>query len=237
MSTAALVVAAGRGERLGAELPKAFVSLAGRALLLHALEAVAASAEIDCVVPVVAPEDLVRFASLAQELTRIPKLAGAVAGGAERQDSVRKGLNALGAGVELVAVHDAARPLVSPDAVSRVVVAARLGGAALLAVPAGDTIKRVREGRVLETPAREECWAAQTPQVFRVELLREALAKADAESFRGTDDAQLVERLGAPVAVVEGDPGNLKITWPADLVTAEARLRVGRRERGEEDEP
>jgi 2-C-methyl-D-erythritol 4-phosphate cytidylyltransferase len=123
-----------------------------------------------------------------------------------------------------VAVHDAARPLVRPEDVSRVVAAARESGAALLAVPLTDTVKRVQGGLVVETPPREECWAAQTPQVFRVDLLREALAKATAAGFLGTDDAQLVERLGVPVRVVRGDPSNFKVTHAEDLLRAERVL-------------
>jgi 2-C-methyl-D-erythritol 4-phosphate cytidylyltransferase len=143
---------------------------------------------------------------------------------------MRAGLAALPPDVEWVAVHDAARPLVRAADVTRVVAAARRHGAALLAVPVRDTLKRVSGGRVAETLPRAACWAAQTPQVFRVELLREALAKAEAEGFQGTDDAQLVERLGVPVEVVEGDPSNLKITWPEDVELAEALL--ARRSRG-----
>jgi 2-C-methyl-D-erythritol 4-phosphate cytidylyltransferase len=158
-------------------------------------------------------------------LAGLAKLADPVVGGAERQDSVRAGLAALPEDTTLVAVHDAARALVRPESVSRVVAEARESGAALLAVPARDTLKRVREGSVVDTPPREECWLAQTPQVFRVELLREGLAKADAEGFVGTDDAQLVERLGVAVRVVPGEPENLKITGPGDLAAAEAWLR------------
>lgn len=226
MTTAALVLAAGRGERLGAGLPKALVRLAGVPLVVRAIEAIAAAAEIERVVPVIPPGEADRFAPLFEALGASAKLAAPVEGGAERQDSVRAGLAALGAEVGFVAVHDAARALVRPDDVSRVVAAARRDGAALLAVPVRDTIKRVRDGRVIETPSRAECWAAQTPQVFRLELLREALAKADAEGFVATDDAQLVERLGVAVRVVEGDPGNLKITGPDDLTAAEAWLRA-----------
>jgi 2-C-methyl-D-erythritol 4-phosphate cytidylyltransferase len=154
------------------------------------------------------------------------KLADPVAGGRERQDSMRAGLAALPAGIELVAVHDAARPLVTPGAVRRVIAAARESGAAILAVPVRDTIKRVRDGRILETPVRAECWAAQTPQVFRVEILREALAKADAEGRLGTDEAELVEALGVAVHVVRGEPENLKVTGPEDLLLAERILAV-----------
>jgi 2-C-methyl-D-erythritol 4-phosphate cytidylyltransferase len=230
MSVVALLLAAGRGERLGHELPKAFVPLAGRPLLLHALEALAAAPEVEAVIPVVAAAELPRLQVLLAEWGPQPKLAAGVAGGAERQDSVRAGMQALPQQASLVAVHDAARALLRPAAVSRVVAAARRSGAAILAVPVRDTIKRVAAGRILATPARAECWAAQTPQVFRTEILREALAKAAAERYLGTDDAELVERLGVPVEVVEGDADNLKLTHPEDLVMAERWLS---RPRGE----
>ena len=226
MSVAALVLAAGRGERFGQAVPKAFVTLAGRPLLLHALAGMAASPLVARVVPVIARADRERWERLGPELAAIPKLAPPVFGGAERQDSVRAGLAALGADFEWVAVHDAARPFVRPQAVARVIEAARACGAAILAAPVADTIKRVQAGRVIETPPRAECWAAQTPQVFRVELLREALAKATALGRVATDDAQLVEWLGVPVAVVEGDPDNAKLTRPEDLAAAELRLRA-----------
>lgn len=225
MSVAALVLAAGRGERLGASVPKAFVSLAGTPILLRTLAALARVEEIDLVVPVVSASDMARYASLGAALAPIPKLAAPVSGGAERQDSMRAGLAALPADVRFVAVHDAARPFVRAGDVSRVIAAARASGAALLAVPVTDTIKRVRDGHVVETPDRAECWAAQTPQVFRTEILREALSKAATGGWVATDDAALVERLGIAVTVVAGDPSNAKITGPADLAAAEARLR------------
>ena len=224
MRVAALVLGAGRGERLGHALPKAFVPLAGRPLLAHALDALAETPEIDLVVPVIPADARERFAQVAAALRCGEKLVPPAIGGAERQDSVAAGLAVLPADVELVAVHDAARPLVRPADVTRVVDAARGCGAAVLAVPVGDTIKRVRDGRIVETPARAECWAAQTPQVFRIEWLREALAKAAAERRIGTDCAQLVEALGVPVHVVEGDPGNRKVTRAEDLAWAERAL-------------
>jgi 2-C-methyl-D-erythritol 4-phosphate cytidylyltransferase len=226
MSVAALVLAAGRGERLGGGTPKAFVPLAGRPLLWHALTAMAEAPAIERVIPVIARGDLPRWERLAPDLAGLSKLAAPVFGGAERQDSVREGLAALPPEIQWVAVHDAARPFVRAAAVARVVEAARASGAAILAVPATDTIKRVRAGRVLETPPRSELWAAQTPQVFRVQLLREALAKATAEGRLATDDAQLVEWLGVAVTVVEGDPDNWKLTLPQDLAAAEERLRT-----------
>ncbi len=143
------------------------------------------------------------------------------------------GLAALPAETELVAVHDAARPLVSAQTVTRVVDAARLSGAAILAVPVRDTIKRARGGHIVETPLRSECYAAQTPQVFRVDLLREALEKAAADGFLGTDDSELVERLGVPVDLVSGEAANFKVTVRADMAAAE-RWLSDRRAEGEE---
>lgn len=224
MATAALVLAAGRGVRLGADVPKAFVALGGSTLLERSIRALAASPAVDRVLPVLPPGGAPGWAGVCDALGDLPGLLEPVPGGEERQDSVRAGLDALAADVGLVAVHDAARALVRPEDVTRVVEAARRGGAALLALPARDTIKRVRDGRVLETPPREECWTAQTPQVFRTELLRQALEKAEAEGFLGTDDAQLVERLGVAVEVVEGSPDNVKVTGPEDLPVAERLL-------------
>jgi 2-C-methyl-D-erythritol 4-phosphate cytidylyltransferase len=225
MRVAALVLAAGRGERMGAAGPKALVSIAGHPLVVHAIEALAACDAIHLVVPVLPAASLDAPTTWALSARARAKLAPSVAGGAERQDSMQAGLAALPADVGLVAVHDAARVLVRPGDVARVIAAAARSGAALLAAPVRDTLKRVREGRVVATEPRDSLWAAQTPQVFRVALLREALEKARAAGFQATDDAQLVERLGAPVEIVEGDPGNVKITWPADLAFAAATLR------------
>jgi 2-C-methyl-D-erythritol 4-phosphate cytidylyltransferase len=220
MRVAAILVAAGRGERLGHALPKAYVPLRGRTLLAHALAALAASDRVDAVLPVVPPG--MEPPADAQSAKLLP----AVAGGGRRQDSVAAGLAALPDGVEWVAVHDAARALVRPAAVTRVIDEAMRHGAALLAVPLRDTVKRVRDGVVVETPPRDECWAAQTPQVFGTALLREALAKARAEGRTGTDCAQLVEALGVRVRVVPGDPDNWKITSREDLAAAERVLEA-----------
>jgi 2-C-methyl-D-erythritol 4-phosphate cytidylyltransferase len=224
MTVAALVLAAGRGERFGGEVPKALAPLAGRTLLAHSALALAASPAVDHVLPVVPAalrDDLLR---------RVPELAGlakalpAVAGGEARQDSVVAGLAALPPGTAWVAVHDAARPLVRPQLVTAVVEAARRHGAAIPAVPVTDTLKRVADGVVVDTPDRSGFQAAQTPQAFALVLLREALAKARADGRVGTDDASLVEALGVAVHVVPGDPANRKITVAADRVAAEAWL-------------
>jgi 2-C-methyl-D-erythritol 4-phosphate cytidylyltransferase len=225
MRVAALVLGAGKGERLGEAVPKAFVPLCGKPLLAHALAAMTASPAVDVVIPVIGKSECARFEALEPEWAGIRGLLPPVIGGAERQDSMTAGLAALPADVSFVAVHDAARPLVGAEAISRVVEAARSSGAAILALPVRDTIKRVEDGVIVETPLRAECYVAQTPQVFRVEVLREAMEKAAAEAFVGTDDAEIVERIGVRVTVVPGDPNNLKITDHADLVAAERWLR------------
>lgn len=223
----ALVLAAGRGERLGHALPKAFVPLAGRTLLERSLRALASAGVFDVIVPVLAETDRPRaealgLAALAGELG--VEIAVPVAGGRERQDSMRAGLAALPPAIELVAVHDAARCLVAPADVAAVVHAARAGGAALLGERSRDTIKRVVGGRVVETPDRETCWAAQTPQVVRRDWLEAAVHAAAAEGRLATDDAQLVEWQGHAVEMVEARAPNPKITRPEDLAYAAALL-------------
>jgi 2-C-methyl-D-erythritol 4-phosphate cytidylyltransferase len=224
MSVVALVLAAGRGERFGGDVPKGLTPLAGRSLLAHSVLALAASSEIDRILPVVPADDAERVAACLAEVEGVEKLLEPVVGGAERQDSMRAGLAGVPPDTTHVAVHDAARPLVRPGLVSEVVRVAKEHGAALLASPVPDTLKRAVDGKVVETPDRSEFFRAQTPQVFRIDLLREGLAKAEAAGRVVTDDAGLVEALGVPVHIVESDPENLKITVSSDLVAAEALL-------------
>jgi 2-C-methyl-D-erythritol 4-phosphate cytidylyltransferase len=234
MHLAALVLGAGSGTRLRAALPgappKAWIRLAGQTLLGRSLDALAAISEIGLLQPVIPASSFDTWPEVAQELGDPGRVAAPVAGGAERQDSVRAGLAALPTEITHVAIHDAARPLVRAEAVARVVAVAKAVGAAVLAVPAADTIHRVREGAIVETPPRPECFAAQTPQVFRIDWLREALAKAEADRFVGSDDGALVARLGVRVEIVPGDSDNRKITTAGDLAIAEALL--AQRERG-----
>ncbi len=153
-----------------------------------------------------------------------------VPGGKERMDSVGNGLQALqGSGVELVMVHDAVRPCFPLDAVAEALQLAASDGAAILAIPARDTVKLVDEsGRITETPDRRNVWLAQTPQVFRIEVLLNAYKKAAETGFVATDDASLVEHAAHPVRVVEGSQDNIKITYPADLFFAEHWLNQNR---------
>jgi len=229
-SVAAIVLGAGRGERLGHALPKAFVPVAGVSMIARAIERVGAVRQVDRIVPVVPVSEIERFQAIADAAGRgragetWSRVAPAVAGGAERQHSVENALAALPSEVELVAVHDAARCLVDPRDVEAAIAAAREHGAALLAAPSTDTIKLVEAGVVVRTPPRDTCFAAQTPQVFRADLLREAHAKARTDGFLGTDDAQLVERLGIAVRVVVARAPNPKLTHAADLALAEELL-------------
>ena len=154
-----------------------------------------------------------------------------VYGGAERQDSVRFGLAALDRESEIVAIHDAARPFLEPDILNASIVAAAEHGGALVAIPVRDTIKRVSEsGMVIETVPRQQSWLAQTPQTFRVPLIREAHIRAAAEGVTMTDDAALLERIGKTVKVIVGSLRNFKITTPDDLRLAEAILTVESRQ-------
>ena len=219
MSTVvAILVAAGPGTRLGAGEPKGFVRLAGQALVARSLRAMLASPGVTRSV-VVVPAGFVDRAQPLLEAARDARPLRIVAGGAERQDSVAQGLAAAD-DAELVAIHDAARPFVSRSVVDAVIAAGRQHGAAIVAVPATDTVKQVHpDGWIEATPPRERLWLAQTPQVFRTDLLRRAHAQA--RDSGATDDALLVEALGVRVHVVRGNPENRKVTTPDDLRWAE----------------
>ncbi len=224
MRTTALIVAAGRGERLGGGVPKQFQPCAGRPLVAHALDRFCRSGEVEDVILVLpAAADLDRHLGGAGAW---PLPVRAVQGGARRQASVAAGLAALEHD-GLVLVHDGVRPLITTPLIARVRRAAAAAGAAVPACPCVETIKEVSGGRVQATLDRGRLVRAQTPQGFRVPLLREAHARAEADGVQGTDDAALVERLGAAVAVVDGGPDNIKVTGPADLRLAALLLEGG----------
>lgn len=212
----ALVPAAGSGLRLGAALPKAFVPLAGRALLCRAVDGLLASGRVDRVVVAVAADQVVAASVLLAGSDRVTL----VTGGAERSDSVRAALDTA-ADADVVLVHDAARCLTPPAVVSAVVAAVAAGAGAVIPVlPVSDTVKRVDpEGVVMATVDRTALRIVQTPQGFDAGLLRRAYAAAAGPA---TDDAGLVERLGEPVHTVPGHPHAFKITTPFDLAVAEA---------------
>ncbi|GIW07040.1 MAG: 2-C-methyl-D-erythritol 4-phosphate cytidylyltransferase [Dehalococcoidia bacterium] len=218
MSAVAVIVGAGSGSRFGGD--KIFADLAGAPLLAHTVAAFEASPVIDGIVLVLRSETATRGEALAAE-RGWKKLRAVTVGGARRQDSVLAGVRRAEA--DWVLIHDAARPLVTPEIIERGLEAARETGAAIAALPVRDTIKRVENDRIIATVDRARLWAAQTPQVFRTELIELAL-----ESDRDvTDDAAAVEALGVPVRVFLGSERNLKVTTAADLALAEAILRCG----------
>ena len=224
-----LVVAAGRGARLGADRPKQYLSLAGRPLIVHTLEALAASHPFSAITVVIRAEDRALYDQALAHLE--PSAAAALGapafGGATRQESVLAGLEALApAEPDIVLIHDAARPFPSPALIARAVQAAERHGAAAPGTPLSDTVKQVdADGQVLATPPRAGLRAVQTPQAFRFPLILAAHRRAAAAAVHDlTDDVAVAEWAGAPAYVFEGDPANVKVTTMQDLEAAEARL-------------
>ena len=221
MSTWAVLVAAGRGERLGGDRPKSFAPLRGRPLLAESLERLEASDWIDAIV-VVAPEGWEEPSILVAEELGCGKVSATVAGGASRAESVRGGVAEADREAAALVVHDAARPLVSEDVIGRVLTALGQGwDGAVPGLPVSDTVKRIEGKRVVETLARAELRAVQTPQAFAADVLRGAL---EGDVSGASDCASLVEARGGRVAVVPGDRRLLKVTTPEDLALVESWL-------------
>jgi 2-C-methyl-D-erythritol 4-phosphate cytidylyltransferase/2-C-methyl-D-erythritol 2,4-cyclodiphosphate synthase len=219
----AIIVAAGGGKRMGGNLPKQFLPLAGRPLLDRSLSAFTGSPRIDGIVLALPP-------SLSNEVKesyqQVAKVIAVVDGGAERQDSVRNALTVVPEEAEIILVHDAVRPFVSQDLLDRCVELAEEHGAVVPVVPVRDTVKQWnRAEKTLSTRDRSELMLAQTPQGFRAGILRDAYGRAGEEGRKGTDDASLVEGAGYPVIPLPGEEANVKITIPEDLRIAEGLLR------------
>ncbi len=227
MQVSVIIVAAGSGVRLGSKQPKAFVPLGGRAMLGWSIETVAqVSGVTELIVAAPAGMEAAARREVAAAGTAIAvKIAP---GGAERQDSVRIALALTSVESEIVVVHDAARPLASAALFTRCIEAAARRGGAIAAVPVADTLKRVEGAEIRATVARAGLWQAQTPQAFRRALLTQAHRHAEREHITATDDADLLERIGAAVEVVESPEPNLKITTATDLAVAEAIIAARR---------
>jgi 2-C-methyl-D-erythritol 4-phosphate cytidylyltransferase / 2-C-methyl-D-erythritol 2,4-cyclodiphosphate synthase len=225
MHVTAIIAAGGAGRRLGAAVPKQMLDLGGRSILQRSLDAFTGHARITDVI-VVLPRDRAD----APPVSASGAALSVVAGGERRQDSVANAFDAVPAAAEVVLVHDAARPFVSADLISRSIDTAAAHGAAIVAIPARDTVKRVAttaEGRVVNaTLPRDEVYLAQTPQAFRRDVLEAAIALGRS-GVDATDEAMLAERAGHAVHIVEGDPANVKITTVEDLEWARRGLHAG----------
>lgn len=227
----AIILGGGNGQRMGAKCNKVLLPIAGKSMIVRSVEAFVPL--VEQVVVVSREEDMPVMASeLAQNGLDVPM----VSGGATRQESVWRGLQALSGQCDGVLVHDGARCLVTADVIQRCMVSVEKCGTGVAAVPVTDTIKTVSDANIaLDTPNRASLRAVQTPQGFKTDLLRQAHEQAQRDGFLGTDDASLVERLGVPVQLTEGSRRNIKLTTPEDLLMAEAffaeqvlpALRVG----------
>ena len=221
-----LIAAAGSGRRMGADRNKLLLPLAGRPLIAWTLEAALRAERISWIGLVGQEVDRPAILSLVENAQ---KTVVWIQGGDTRQESVLRGLDALPPQANHVLIHDGARCLAEPDLFDRCAAALEQGAALIAATPVTDTIKRVdAEGLIVETPLRSELWAAQTPQGFVVDQLRQGHAEALNQGWSVTDDASLYERLGWPVRVLDAGPSNIKVTTPFDLTVAEAVLALRR---------
>lgn len=222
MKRAAIITAGGIGKRMGGDIPKQFIKIWGRPIILHTLEAFDASASIDLIV-VTSPSAWLEETRNLIASAELSKDWFVVEGGERRQDSVANGVYALPSDVEVVVIHDAVRPFVETRLIDMCVEIALSEGACIAAIPVVDTIKVSHGGVYIdETPDRSKLWHAQTPQAFRAHLLRRAIDEARRLGISATDEAMLVERLGAKVRIIMGSPKNIKITVPWDIDIAQA---------------
>lgn len=219
MKVCAIVAAAGAGRRMKADRPKQFLVLEGTPILVLTLRKLDASPLIGRIIVASPPEAVEEVRTLAAQ-AGLTKPVTAVAGGDRRQDSVAIAIGTLKEDVDLVLVHDAVRPFVTLQEIEEVIMGAERTGAAILAVPITDTVKETERDTVKSTLRREHLVLAQTPQVFRTGVLREAFDSAARDGYYGTDEASLVERSGHPVLLVRGSERNIKITRPGDLALA-----------------
>lgn len=218
----AIIVAAGSGQRFDPTQPKQFVHIHGKPLVIHTLERFEACPAIDEIVLVLSEVGRTEF-EISNFRSEITKLKNIVVGGATRAESVRNGLAAVSDGCEIVAVHDGARPLVSLDEIAATVAKASETGAACLVAAVTDTIKTIRGDEIAGTLDRDKLRRALTPQAFKIEVLRSAFDLGEIDETV-TDECYLVEKLGHPIAFVEGSSRNIKITRPEDIIFAEAIL-------------
>lgn len=218
-----IIPAAGQGKRMGVGKNKLLIELNGIPILIHTLQIFQSDEECDGIILAIHPHDKVEFTFLLKKY-KITKVKNIVSGGTERQHSIFNALKTVTSD-GIILVHDAARPFVRKEHIHRLTVAAEKTGAAIIGVPAKDTMKKVKDWQIVETVERSSLWAVQTPQAFRMSVLLEAYELAESQKFLGTDDASLVERLSIPIEMVEGDYDNIKLTTTEDLHFAEAIMK------------
>lgn len=222
--TAALIVAAGEGKRFGGAVNKQFIEIHGKPILYYTLQKFQACPLIDDIVLVLPGNTLAKQTEIVKSWF-LDKVREIVAGGPERHHSVQNGLALLNSDVGWVAIHDGVRPLVTVELIEATIIAAQGNGASIPGVIPRDTIKEIADDRVNATLDRSRLIQVQTPQVFAKEIILRAYQKAFEDQIFNTDDAALVERIGIPVAVVEGDHRNIKVTTPDDLIILDAYLQ------------
>jgi 2-C-methyl-D-erythritol 4-phosphate cytidylyltransferase len=221
----AIIVAAGKGTRMGAQVDKLWLEVAGRPIVAHTWQRFNDAAVVDEIILVVRDGMQAHFTELAERFS-FQKQFRLVAGGVERQDSVWNGLEAVSPGTEIVAIQDAARPCTGEELIAATIEAARETGAAVAAQPVTDTIKETSDGKIISrTVDRSKLWSVQTPQTFRVGVIRQAIAKARQEGLILTDDTAACELIGQPVRLVKNTRPNPKVTVPADLPFVESLLQ------------
>jgi 2-C-methyl-D-erythritol 4-phosphate cytidylyltransferase len=226
---ATIIVAAGDGRRVGAGISKVYLPIGGRALLLRTLDQFFRAKRVNNVIVVIAKQDFGRCESLLRNDPHAGEQSWALqTGGSSRQKSVARGLEKVSSDCDVVVIHDGARPFVSPELIDRAIEEASVRKAVVVGVPVRDTIKVISGDRqILSTPSRHCLWEIQTPQAFERSLILEAHQVAKRDDQDATDDASLVERLGKPVYLIEGERTNIKITLPEDLLFAEALVASG----------
>lgn len=222
----AIIVAAGSSTRMGGKVSKQMLLLSGKPVIAHTLTAFEAAQSINEIVIVTRPEDIKPMQAIKEQYS-IGKCTRIVAGGATRQLSVAQGVKAVNSSAGYIAIHDGARPLITPKCIDRTVFQAFVCKACTVGTPVVDTVKQVDgSGRIIATPERAALRAVQTPQVFEAALYLSSMKKALEQGLDFTDDCQLAEAMGYPVTVVEGDETNIKITSPKDIALAQALLNM-----------
>lgn len=224
----AIIVASGKGTRMKGSMRKQYLDLSGRPVLAHSIMTFDSCGLVDEIFLVIPKEDVEYCQNKILSLLDLNNQINLVCGGAKRQDSVYNGLKAITKNTDTVVIHDGVRPFIQPEEIEECILVSKKYGACILGTPVSDTLKRVDKSDIIETTlSRENIWLAQTPQVFRFDLILKAHETARRDGYVGTDDASLVERLGEDVKIINGGRFNIKITKKEDLAIAKAMFDAG----------